>query len=190
MILVPLCSDKSIRGSFYLVAQEVRVTRHARPRAFFSLKASIKNRRSHFHLPTGLFLDQFIPIEHIKINSGSLSLFITEILRVTGSPVRTMSQRILAYFDGFTLIISTRIDQFWKSWSRFEGFIDIFNIEPFQKLRMPHESRNQALYAKIMKNSLWLLLMIVFIPALILWIQTSNITINLRAIYNRISITS
>ena len=35
MILVPLCSDISTRGSFYLGAQEVRVTMRARARALF-----------------------------------------------------------------------------------------------------------------------------------------------------------
>ena len=106
---------------------------HARPRAraralFFSLKSSIKNRQSHFYPPTPLFLDPFMTLEHIKNISGPLSQLIVEILRVSGSSVRTLSQRISAYFDGFTLIFSTCIDQFLKSWSRFEGLMDIFTI--------------------------------------------------------------
>lgn len=131
MILAPLCTDISTRGSFYLDAQEVRVTMRARaPARYFFLKSSMKNRQSHFHPPTSLFLDPFMTLEHIKTISGPLSLLIVEILRVSGSPVRTLSQRISAYFDGFTLIFATRIDQFLKSWSRFEGLIDIFKIEP------------------------------------------------------------
>ena len=129
MILAPLCTGISTRGSFYLDAQEVRVTMRARARAlFFSLKSSIKNRQSHFYPPTPLFLDPFMTLEHIKNISGPLSQLIVEILRVSGSSVRTLSQRISAYFDGFTLIFSTCIDQFLKSWSRFEGLMDIFTI--------------------------------------------------------------
>ena len=132
MILAPLCTGISTRGSFYLDAQEVRVTMRARaparPRAVFSLKSSIKNRLSHFYPPTPLFLDPFMTLEHIKNISGPLSQLIVEILRVSGSSVRTLSQRISAYFDGFTLIFSTCIDQFLKSWSRFEGLMDIFTI--------------------------------------------------------------
>ena len=53
-----------------------------------------------------------MPIEYNKNHSGVLFLTISEILRVIGYPVRTLSQRILPNFDGFILITFAYNDQF------------------------------------------------------------------------------